>query len=81
MKDLDFDEMLDFAATATPILSGTELVKTYRSFFIKCDEINERKKIASFLHTLLKDLNFYQKYPETKWTEKNIFNYLQKFEI
>ena len=79
--DYSFDEMLDYAATGTTKLSGTELLKTYKDLFSRYDDIVIRKKTALFLYELLKDLKFYKKLPDTQWTEKNIFLHLHKFDI
>ena len=81
MNDFSFDEMLDFAAKHTSISSGTKLVKSYRDLLVRYDEVRERKRIASFLHTLLKDSSYYKTTSKPSWTEENIYNYLDKYEI
>ena len=81
MKDYTFDEIADIAATHTSAMSGTELISKCEHFFIRYDEIRARKHIAKLIHMLLHDLNFYKDHPDTKWTENEIFNYLNKYEI
>ncbi len=81
MEKISFDQLVDYAATHTSVLSGNELIRSYRNLLIRYDEIREREHIASFIHTLLNDLCFYEKHPDTEWTEEAIFDYLEKYEI
>jgi len=81
MTDFSFDEMLEIAAKHTSAMSGTELLKSYKNLLTRYDEVRERKRVASFLHTLLSDSNFYRENPKTSWTQENIFSYLNKYEI
>ncbi len=81
MRDYTFDEIIDRAATHTSVLSGEELIKSFRALLIRYDEIRERKLIAGFIHSLLKDQCFYKENPDTKWNEDAIFSYLNTYEI
>ncbi len=81
MKDYTFDEIADIAATHTSAMSGTELISKCKHLFIRYDEVRIRKHIAKTIHTLLRDLNFYKENPNTKWTEPEIFNHLNKYDI
>ena len=81
MKDYTFDEITDIAATHTLAMSGTELISKCNQFFIRYDEVRKRKHIAKFIHTLLHDQNFYKDNPNTKWTELEVFNHLNKYDI
>lgn len=81
MKDYTFDEIVDIAATHTLAMSGTELISKCQHFIIRYDEVRTRKHIAKIIHTLLHDQNFYKNHPNTKWTELEIFNHLNKYDI
>ncbi len=81
MNDLTFDEIIDYAATHTSVLSGAELIRVLKDLFIRYDEIRERERIAGFIHTLLSDLNFYEENPQSCWTEQAIFQHMNKYEI
>ena len=81
MQDFTFDQIIDQAACHSSALSGDALIKQYRRLLIRYDEFRERASIARFIAGLLQDQSFYAKYPDTKWTEEGIYNYLNTYEI
>lgn len=81
MQDFTFDQIIDRASRHSSALSGESLIKQYRSLLIRYDEFRERASIARFIGCLLQDQCFYSDYPDTKWTEEEICNYLNTYEI